>query len=142
MPARADVRLDASIGDDFTDVARLLQRSLIFGLVDGVLGVARRAVEGSRFVALVRARLISVAQLRREERVRIVALFFVTASAAELILAAFIPERSAPAMPRALWLLTLVTAGVPTAVPRSALAAWDHWSLRTSRTPSTRRSGA
>ena len=138
MPARADVRSDASIGDDFTDVARLLQRSLVFRLVDGVLGVARRAVEGSRFVALVRARQISVSQLHREVRVRIVALFFVTASAAELILTTFIPERSAPAMPRALWLLILVMAGVPTVVPRLAVAALENWKVPRS----TRRSGA
>src|SRR5262245_62116421 len=96
--------------DDFDDVADLLRRSVLGRAIHAVVAAAARALESSRGAGWVRTKLAAVAQLTRDEGVRLVALGIVAAAAAEFILSAFIPARSAPAIPQALWLVIGLTA--------------------------------
>ncbi len=127
---RRIVRTDVDRRDDFADVARLLQQSTLVRGVESVVRVLDSAVQRSRVVAVVRARIDAIVHLSLEERIRCLAMFSFAAASTELLLSGFIPARSAPALPLGVRVVAASLAAVPLFAPRAVLAAWHNWKRR------------
>jgi len=116
--------MPADVDRQFGDVARLIRRSMLFGLLQAIIGTGDAAVERSRIVAAMRTGTARFSQLPPEERMSNVALFVVVAALTELAITLFIPARSAPAIPGATWVVIAIVAALPASMPGAVLTAW------------------
>lgn len=130
-------------GQDFGDVLRLLRRSAIYRLALSAGRTTAKAAARSRIVSLARESASVVAALAGDQRIRLLALFTLTAAAAEFGFSSMIPARSAPAIAPAIWLLVATGAAIPLLAPGRVAAAWDGWTrARRARRSATRQSRA
>jgi hypothetical protein len=128
---------------DFGDVLRLLRCSAIYRLVVSVWSTTETAAARSRIVSLARESVGVVAALGVDRRIRLLALFTLTAAAAEFGFSSMIPARSAPEIPAAIWLLVATGAMIPLFAPARVATAWDRWTrTRRARKLATRQSRA
>ncbi len=102
---------------DFAGAARLVRDSASFGVLERLVEIATRLLDGSLAIAAMRARHASFAALTVAGRLRLVGL---------LLLSAAVPHQMAPALPFAMPALAGL-AGIVFIVAAPVLAdAWPH----------------
>jgi len=106
---------------DFAGAARLVRDSASFGVLERLVEIATRLLDGSLAIAAMRARHASFAALTVAGRLRLVGLLLLSAAVVLLV-----PHQMAPALPFAMPALAGL-AGIVFIVAAPVLAdAWPH----------------
>jgi len=111
---------------DFAGAARLVRDSASFGVLERLVEIATRLLDGSLAIAAMRARHASFAALTVAGRLRLVGLLLLSAAVTHGGLVLLVPHQMAPALPFAMPALAGL-AGIVFIVAAPVLAdAWPH----------------